>query len=156
ADYRMNAMQRMVFRSIRPHLRRLDVEAARSIDHFISNSAFVRARIQRYYGRDAVVIYPPVNTRFFTPSNEDRRADFYLAAGALVSYERVDVVVEAFNQMGSSLIVAGDGPELKALRRMAGPTIEFRGWVSDTELRDLYRNARAFVFAAREDFGLMP
>ena len=156
ADYALTGLQRTAFKTIRARLRQWDVECSKRVDHFIANSAFVGERIQRYYYRDAAVIHPPVDTRFFKPLKETSRADFYLAAGALVPYKRVDVILQAFNQIGKRLVVAGTGPELKRLRRIAGPRIEFLGWVSDSDLRSLYRSARGFVFAARDDFGMMP
>ena len=155
-DYAMTGLERMVFHGLRRSLRDWDVECSRRAGYFVANSAFVRERIRRYYGRDAAVIHPPVDTNFFMPASETTRSDFYLCAGALVPYKRVDVVVNAFNELGRRLVIAGAGPELKQLRQIAGPGVEFRGWVSDAELLHLYRSARAFVFAAREDFGMMP
>ena len=155
-DYALSGLQRMAFKTVRARLRRWDVECSKRVDYFIANSVFVGERIQRYYYRDAAVIHPPVDTRFFKPSKETSRADFYLAAGALVPYKRVDVILQAFNKIGKRLLVAGTGPELKRLRRIAGREIEFLGGVSDSELRSLYRSARGFVFAARDDFGIMP
>ncbi len=156
SDYAMHALSASVFRAVRSNLQRWDRESAKNVDHFIANSDFVRQRIRRYYDRDAAVIHPPVDTRFFTPQPTAGRSDFYLVAGALAPYKRVDVILQAFNRLGKRLVVAGSGPELGRLRRIAGPRIEFTGWVSDADLRRLYCSARAFVFAARDDFGIMP
>lgn len=154
-DYGFNPLRRAALRYVREPLQRWDCEAANGVHHFIANSQFVRERISSYYGRDAAVIYPPVHTGFFQPSAASRRGDFYMAAGALVPYKRFDLIVEAFNRLGWRLIVAGHGSELNRLRRMAAPNVEIRGPVSDQELRSLYRTAKGFVVAAREDFGIV-
>ncbi len=153
-DYRIGRLRRAALATVRSRLQRWDCEAAQGVSHFVSNSGFVRDRIRLYYGRDAEVIHPPVDTDFYSLAPACRE-DFYLAAGALVPYKRLDLVVDAFNKLDRRLIIAGSGPESARLRRMAGPNIEFRGWVSNEELRNLYRSARALVFAAREDFGIV-
>ncbi len=154
-DYDFNPIRHLAMRALRSRLRQWDRETANRVDHFIANSRFVEQRIRRYYGRDSEIIYPPVHTEFFTPSPSCRSEEFYLASGSLVPYKRVDKVIEAFNQLGRKLVVAGNGPELNRLRNIAKTNIEFRGWVTDEELRRLYRNARALVTAAREDFGIV-
>jgi glycosyltransferase involved in cell wall biosynthesis len=161
-DYAFNAAHRLAMHAIRGRLRRWDCEKARQVDRFVANSRFVRDRIRKYYGRDAVVIQPPIDTNFFTPgtspTSSDVREDFYLVAGALVPYKRVDLVIDAFNQLGHRLVVAGSGPALKSLRQRARGNIdnvEFRGFVTDDELRRLYRSAKGLVMAAREDFGMV-
>jgi glycosyltransferase involved in cell wall biosynthesis len=169
-DYRFDPLRRLAMQCVRTPLQHWDCEAANRVHHFIANSEFVRERIRRYYGRDAAVIYPPVNTRFFRASSSARRGDFYMAAGALVPYKRFDLIVEAFNKMGRRLIVAGNGPEAGRLRQMAAsherseckrdsaqPSnyVEVRGDVTDDELRWLYRSAKGLIVAAREDFGIV-
>jgi glycosyltransferase involved in cell wall biosynthesis len=154
-DYPLGRLRRTAFGFVRPWLQKWDCEAAHRVDHFIANSRFVRERIREYYGRNADVIPPPVDTQFFTPSSGIPREDFYLAVGALVPYKRFDVVVKAFNKLDRRLVIAGSGPELGRLRNMAGSNIDVRGWVTNEELRSLYRRARALVFAAREDFGIV-
>lgn len=136
-------------------LRRWDASTASSVDHFIANSAFVAGRIKRYYGRDATVIHPPVDTAFFTPG-EGGGGEFFLWAGRLVPYKRADLAIEAFTALGLPLVVAGDGPERDRLQAMAGPTVRLVGEVSDEVLRDYYRRSRALVFPGVEDFGLVP
>jgi glycosyltransferase involved in cell wall biosynthesis len=155
-DYRPNALRTVALRAVRPRLRRWDRQTANRVDHFIANSLFVRSRIRKYYDRDAEVISPPVDTGFFTPPTSGSREQFFLAAGALVSYKRFDIVVHAFNKLGRPLVVIGDGPESRNLRRTAGANIHFAGRVSDQELRRLYQSAQALVFAGREDFGMVP
>jgi len=157
-DYAFDPIRQLVMRSVRPRLQQWDCEAARNVDHFIANSRFVRERIRAYYGRDAEVIHPPVDTGFFTAldsGRNPRRKDFYLAAGALVPYKHFDPIVDAFNRLDRPLVIAGGGPEFKRLRKMARSNIDVRGWVTDDELRHLYRTAAALVVAAREDFGIV-
>ena len=117
-DYALGALRHAAFRAVPPRLQRWDCEAAARVDHFIANSRFVRERIRDYYGRDAEVIHPPIDTHFFTPSTTNEREDFYLAAGALVSYKRFDVVVQAFNASNRRLVVEA----------MARNSSDFAGW----------------------------
>jgi glycosyltransferase involved in cell wall biosynthesis len=154
-DYAFGPLRRVAMCCVRPRLRQWDCDASTRVDHFIANSRFVRERIRAYYGREAEVINPPVDTAFFTPGPDTTRDDFYLASGALVPYKRFELVVSAFNRLSRRLIVAGSGPELKRLRNMAASHIDVRGWVTDRELRGLYRRAKALVFAGREDFGIV-
>lgn len=153
-DYRMSPAKRLVFRALRPYLRRWDVESSERVSHFIANSHFVASRIRKYYGRESDVVPPPIDTDFLSPSSASVREDFYLCAGALVPYKRVDVTIRAFNALGKRLIVAGTGPEQKNLRGIASANVDVRGWVSDDALRHLYRTAKALVYMAREDFGM--
>ncbi len=154
SDYRFDPVRQLAMSAMRTRLRYWDRQTASNIDHFIANSRFVQYRIDKYYSRSSEVIHPPVDTQFFSPSPSATREDFYLAAGALVPYKRLDLIVGAFNKLKQRLVVAGCGPQLKALRKMAGTNIELRGWVTDEELRRLYRSAKALVMAAREDFGM--
>jgi glycosyltransferase involved in cell wall biosynthesis len=118
-----------------------------------ANSSFVAERIARYYRRDADIIHPPVHIERF-PLHLDKGSD-YIVVSRLVPYKRVDVVIEAFNRMPSRiLVVVGTGPEESRLRAMAGPNIRFTGFASTGELVRLMGSARAFVFAAEEDFGI--
>jgi glycosyltransferase involved in cell wall biosynthesis len=154
-DYAFNPVRQLGMALVRNSLRRWDRETAGRVDHFIANSHFVRERIRKYYNREADIVYPPVDTSFFRPS-VNTRDKFYLAAGALVPYKRFDVAIEAFNNLGYPLVIAGAGPELKRLRKLARGNVQFFGWVTDEELRRLYQSARALVFPAREDFGMIP
>jgi glycosyltransferase involved in cell wall biosynthesis len=156
-DYRLGPIRRAALGCVRNRLRNWDRETSGRVDHFIANSRFVRERIRRCYSRDAAVIPPPVDTEFFTlPQAGSHREEFYLAAGALVPYKRVDVIVNAFNQSRKPLVIAGIGPEMQSLKKIAASNIKFLGRVDDFQLRDLYRRARGLVFAAREDFGIVP
>jgi glycosyltransferase involved in cell wall biosynthesis len=125
------------------------------VDHFLANSRFIARRIEKVYGRSADVIPPPVDVDAF-PVRE-KKEDFYLAASRMVPYKRMDVIVEAFARMpGRRLVVIGDGPEYGGVRAKAGPNVEFLGHAPFEVLVDHLQRARAFVFAALEDFGILP
>ncbi|MCP5053909.1 MAG: glycosyltransferase family 4 protein [bacterium] len=130
-----------------------DVTASARVDHFIANSDFVRKRIRKYYRREAEVIHPPVDTDYFQPV-ENARRDFFLTVSALVPYKENRLLVEAFNQSGDRLTIVGKGPEEKKLKKMAGPNITFKKNLSAEELKSLFQQAAAFVFAGTEDFGI--
>ena len=135
-------------------LRRKDVEVAKNVGTFVANSAFVADRIARSYGRDATVIYPPVDVDQFEVKGGEGK--YYLAGGRMVKYKRLDRTIEAANRERLPLIVFGDGPERGRLARLAGPTVEFTGMVAQPELAELIRHSRAFLFPGIEDFGILP
>lgn len=135
-------------------LRCWDRATAARVHHFIAISRFVADRIARCYGRDAEVIYPPVDVQRFRLSEE--AGEFYLVVSALSPYKRVDLAVEAANRLGVRLVVVGSGPEEGRLRALAGPTVEFLGWRSDAEVAELYARSRALLFPGVEDFGIAP
>ncbi len=146
---------------IRPFLIRWDQKTSRSVDSFVANSENVRRRIAQAYGRDAAVIYPAVDTNFFhLPSASDKRPDaqpYYLMAGALVPYKRIDLAIEACRLLGARLKVVGLGTEEPRLKRLAeGATVELLGWQSDEALRALYQHCEALLFPVDEDFGIAP
>ncbi len=148
---------KMGARSLRPHLMRWDQKTSRRVDFFIANSENVRSRIQKAYGREAEVIYPPVDTEFFSLSAAPAQPSqpYYLMSGALVPYKRVDLAIEACRRLHVRLKIVGVGTEEGRLRRLAGNApVEFLGWKSAEELRELYRNCEAFLFPADEDFGI--
>lgn len=137
-------------------LRMWDKLSADRVDYFIANSNFVAKRIKKYYMRDSKVIFPPVDTHFFTMENEKNIDNYYLVISRLVPYKRIDLAVKAFNQLGLKLKIAGVGPELKELKKIAKSNIEFLGYVSDEEARELLRRCKAFIFPGLEDFGITP
>ncbi|QQS20462.1 MAG: glycosyltransferase [Candidatus Moraniibacteriota bacterium] len=124
-------------------------------DAIIANSRFVANRIKKYYGREATVIHPPVETNIFVPLSPHERQDFFLMVGRLIAYKRHDIAIRAFNELKLPLKIIGRGPEYDRLRRLAGPTIEFLGRVPDSELPRYYGSCRAFVFPQEEDFGIV-
>jgi glycosyltransferase involved in cell wall biosynthesis len=135
--------------------RRADGDAARRMTRLVANSNYVRDRIRRWWGRDASVIAPPVDTDFYTPGTA-ARGDYFLVAGRLVPYKRPELAVAAASAAGVRLIVAGDGRARGAVEAAAGPTVELMGRVDDDAMRDLYRGCRALLFPGEEDFGIMP
>ncbi len=137
------------------YLRLWDYRTANGVDAFAANSRFVARRIWRAYRREAKVIYPPVDVDYYAP--RPAKEDFYLAASRMVPYKRLDAVVSAFAATPSRrLVVIGSGPEEAGLRRIATPNVEFLGQVPRDQLRDMLQRARAFVFPALEDFGILP
>ena len=132
--------------------RRWDKNVSGRVTQFVANSRAVAGRIATCYGRESVVIHPPVRTDFFTPGGE--RTDRFLYVGRLTGYKRPDLVVDAFRELPYALDVVGDGPLLPELRRRATANVRFLGTVDDEGLRGLYRSARAFVYPVEEDFGI--
>ena len=145
---------RALFSLVMHYLRMYDQGAATRVDHFIANSHTVKERIRKFYGRDATVIYPPCDVDRFKMANT--REDYYLFVGRLIGYKRADLAVEVFTRNRKKLLVAGTGPDLKALKTKAGKNVEFLGWVSDEELAGLYSRCKAVVFPGEEDFGIVP
>lgn len=145
----------MVARAILHYIRNWDVRSAAGVDHFLANSRFVARRIRKVYRRDAQVIYPPVAVDEFQPGDGPR--EHYVVLSRLVPYKRVDLVVEAFNQMPDrQLVVIGDGPQRKRISAMAGPNVQILGHQPFDQVRTYLETARAMVFAAEEDFGIVP
>jgi glycosyltransferase involved in cell wall biosynthesis len=136
-------------------LRAWDVATASGVDRFAANSAYVAGRTARYYGREAEVIPPPVDTDFFTPG-PDGSGGYDLVVSALAPYKRLELVLEAYRDTGRSLKIVGSGPEEGRLRAQAPAEATFLGGVSDERLRELYRGCRAVVMAGVEDFGIVP
>ena len=135
-------------------LRRWDRRTAAGVHQFVAISRFVAARIQRAYGRDAAVIYPPVDVSRFRV--DEAPGEFYLVVSALTPYKRVDLAVEACNRLGRRLVIVGTGPEDRRLRALAGPTVELLGWRDDAQTAELYTRCRALLFPPLEDFGITP
>ena len=133
-----------------------DRRAAQRLTGIVVNSEHVAARVRTWWGRDAVVVHPPVDTAWYRPDPAVAREDFFLFAGRLVPYKRPEVAVAAARRAGVRLVVAGAGRSAPAIERIAGPGTEFLGKVSDELLRDLYRRCRALVFPGEEDFGIVP
>jgi glycosyltransferase involved in cell wall biosynthesis len=136
------------------HQRTWEYGAAQRIDDFAVNSHYVGKRLFKYFRRRGAVIYPPVNTAMgYLAGNHD---NYYLTVSRLSASKRVDILIEACNRLKRRLVVVGSGRSEKDLKAIAGPTIEFTGSVSDADLPHLYAHARAFLFAADEDFGMAP
>jgi glycosyltransferase involved in cell wall biosynthesis len=136
-------------------IREWDRRTADRVTHFVAISNTVRDRIRDCYGRDAEVIYPPVDTDFYTPTAEPRE-DFYLVVSALAPYKRFDLAVDACRKLGRELVVIGSGQDAAKLKAGAGPHVRFLGWQPDEVIRDYLRRARALLFPGEEDFGIVP
>ncbi len=157
----------MVKSYLKHYLRSWDYDAAQKPDSLIANSQTVRERIKQYYDRESELIYPPVDTNFFRPvprtppspslikEGERRGSSYYFTASRLEPYKKIDLVIEAFNQLGLPLKVAGEGTQSQNLKHQAQKNIEFLSRVTDEDLRKLYSEAKAFVFPALEDAGIM-
>ncbi|MBW4554144.1 MAG: glycosyltransferase family 4 protein [Aphanocapsa sp. GSE-SYN-MK-11-07L] len=136
------------------YLRLWDLASAHRVDVYVANSRYVAARIQKTYRRTADVVYPPVAVNQFECDRP--RQDFYLTVARFVPYKRVDLIVEAFTQLGFPLVVIGDGPNWQQVRSLAGPNIQLLGHQPDSVVKTHLETCKAFVFAAEEDFGITP
>lgn len=134
------------------YVRLWDVFAADRVDNFIGISNFVARRIKKYYQRDAKVIYPPVDCSNYVISPNQR--DRFLIVSRLMPYKRIDIAIEAFNNLGLPLDIVGMGPEENNLKKIANKNIKFHGFLPDAEIRKMYSECRAFIFPQEEDFGL--
>lgn len=150
-----HGLRSIMARMVLHYIRNWDTRTSNSVDHFVANSQFIARRIKKVYQRQADVIFPPVDVQSFLVG--EQKEDFYLTASRMVPYKKIDLIVEAFSRMpGKRLVVIGDGPEMKTIRAKAGPNVEILGYQPFAVLHDHMRRAKAFVFAAEEDFGIAP
>jgi glycosyltransferase involved in cell wall biosynthesis len=154
----LSGLLRTIMPPLLTSLRQWDRLAADRVDHFIAISQTIRQRIAKIYQRQSTIIYPPVDTsRFASAAIPDGGAeDYYLIVGRLVPYRRIDILIEAFNKMDKHLVIAGSGRDRERLQDLAGPTIDFLGFVPDEDLPDLMARCRAFMWPGEEDFGISP
>ena len=138
-------------RALLSRWRQWDWIAAQRVDTYVANSAITAARIRRYFGRESIVLHPPVELARFSPGPVGAH---YLVLAELMAHKRIDVAVRAFNALGLPLVVVGDGPESRRLRRLAGPTVRLTGRLSDDEVADLLRTSQALIVTAEEEFGI--
>lgn len=150
-----NPLKAMVYRPILAAMRKWDRNASNRVDRFVAISRHVQKRIMDFYGREADVVYPPVDTESWTPGGK-RTGKFDLIVSALVPYKRIDIAVRAYNELGYPLRIVGVGTELDRLRTASASNIEFLGWQPDSMLLELYRTCRLLVFPGEEDFGIVP
>ncbi len=137
------------------YLRIWDAHCSSRVDAYVANSEYVAKRIQKLYGKEATVIYPPVDVEYF--SLFENKEDFYLTASRMVPYKRMDLIVEAFGEMpDKKLVVIGDGPEMAKVKEKAKGNVEILGYQKNGVLRSYLQRAKGFVFAALEDFGILP
>jgi glycosyltransferase involved in cell wall biosynthesis len=151
-DLKANRLVKMFLPLLLNRLRIWDRMTADRVNHFVANSRTVAERIKKYYGRESEVLYPPVETEKFAVGTGD--GGYYLAGGRLVSYKRIDLVIEAFNRLGYPLKIFGDGPLFDEYRRRSNSNIEFVGRVDDAEKARLYADAIAYLNPQEEDFGI--
>ncbi|NCC51792.1 MAG: glycosyltransferase family 4 protein [Spartobacteria bacterium] len=150
-----NPLKKMLLEPFLKRLRKWDHRVSARVTHFTAISHHVQRRIENCYGREADVVYPPVNTDMFTPGDAEP-GDFDLIVSALVPYKRVDLAVRAYSQMKRRLKIVGTGTEYETLQCMATPNIEFLGWQPDEAILALYRSCRCLIFPGEEDFGIVP
>ena len=136
------------------YIRVWDKISAERVDRIIANSNFVARRIKKYYRKDSLVIHPPVNVDKFHINNKEI-GSYFLMVGRVIAYKRFDIAIQAFNELGLPLKIIGRGPEVKRLKKIAKPNIEFLGRVSEEDLPKYYANCRAFIFPQEEDFGIV-
>lgn len=148
---RRNPVTRAALRGLFGRWRQWDWIAAQRTDRYIANSSITRNRIQAYYGREAEIVHPPVRVERFSPGPV---GDHYAIVAELMAHKQIDVAIGAFNQLRRPLVIIGDGPDYRRLRRAAGPTITFTGRVSDAEVERTLQSARALVITGVEEFGL--
>lgn len=151
---RFGSLAKFALRPLLAYLRRWDYRTRHRPTVYLGNSSAVVDRIKATYGLPADVMHPPVDVErcYAAPHRED----FYLVVSRLAPYKRIDIAVEAFNRLGKRLVVIGDGPDMKSLRQLAGPTIEMRGRLHDEEVSRYYATARGFILPGEEDFGITP
>ena len=149
----MSPLMQTIFGLTSHYVRNWDYATAQRVDYFIANSNYVATRIRKYYRRDSTIIHPPIDTAHSYLANQHE--DYYLAVGRLVPYKRTDILIDACKKLGRRLLIVGDGPEMKQLRKTAGRNVEFLGELNESELRNIYARCRALLFAADEDFGMV-
>ncbi len=141
-------------------LRKWDLKSNETVNYFIANSNYVAERVRRNYKRESTVIYPPVDTDFFSKAITDgkiNQSNYFVVVSRLVFYKRIDLVINAFNELpGLKLLIIGIGPQSHYLKSIAGKNITFLGYKSDEEIRNYFAASRAVIFSAYEDFGITP
>ncbi len=155
-DYKKSVglLKKWLMIPITHYLRMWDVSTASRVDAFITNSFYVKQRVEKYYRRNATVIHAPVETDQFKPSDETE--DFYLMIGQLVRYKRADLVVDAFNQLNKKLVIIGEGELFSELQNKAGKNIILKGWQPFEVIQEHYSKCKALIFPGVEDFGIVP
>ena len=131
-----------------------DMSTVNRVDYYIANSYYIARRIKKIYGKESTVIYPPVDVEKF--ELKETKEDFYMTASRMVPYKKIDMIVEAFSKTDKKLVVIGTGPDMDKIKAKAGKNIELMGYQSDEIMIDMMQKAKAFIFAAEEDFGITP
>ena len=154
----MSAFKRMLAAPVRHYLRCWDRASASDPDLVVANSRFVAQRVKKYWGREALVVHPPVDVERFAPAQFSPKEDFYLFFGELVDYKKADLAVRAFSRPGQTrrLLVVGKGRQMESLKKMAGPQVSLLGRLPDAEIKKYLASCRALIFPGLEDFGIIP
>jgi len=145
----------LIAKMILGYLRLWDRAASQRVDHFLANSQHTASRINKFYRRDAKIIYPPVKISKQLTVNS-KQGDYFLIVSQLTPYKKIDVAVEAFNKLNLPLVVIGEGPQLAHLKSIAKSNVQILGWLSDEETAEYYKNCLAFIFPGEDDFGIAP
>lgn len=154
-DRLFSPIYKFVVPIIKYFLKKADFAAAQKIDYFIVNSNEVKKRLLKHYNRDGRVIYPPVDTKRFFFTNNNKTSEYYLIVSRLSGYKKIEIAIKAFNKIGKRLKIVGEGPQGQYLKSIAAPNIEFLGRLSDQKVTYLIKNCKAFVFPGLEDFGIV-
>lgn len=142
-------------RMILHYIRMWDISTVNRVDYYIANSNYIKNRIKKLYNKEATVIYPPVFVDQFSLTNQ--KDNYYVTASRLVPYKKIELIVEAFNQMPErKLLVIGDGPQMRLIKKIAKKNIELLGYQPSEKLNEYLQKAKAFIYAAEEDFGILP
>lgn len=156
AELGLGKIRAAIAKLLLKHIRRWDIKGNTGVDAWIANSQNVAHRIHKFYKKNAKIIYPPVDIDAFAPNTKLTKKNYFITASALTPYKKVDILVRAANDGGWNLKVLGEGPQLNSLKKLANQNVEFLGYVSESSKRRLFAEARAFLFAADEDFGIAP
>lgn len=135
-------------------IRLWDMSTVNRVDYYIANSHYIARRIKKVYGKESTVIYPPVDVEKFELC--EQKEEFYMTASRMVPYKKIDMIVEAFSKTDKKLVVIGTGPDMEKIKAKAGKNIELMGYQSDEVMCEMMQKAKAFIFAAEEDFGITP
>lgn len=150
-----NGPEKIITTPLSKILKFWDKKTSKNIDLFLTNSNFIKEKINKYYNREAEVVHPPVDENVFFYEPKEKKEDFYLMVGRLVSYKRFDLGINVFNRLNKNLKIIGCGPEEKKLKKIAGKNIKFLSNEPDNGLKTLYNRARALIFPQAEDFGIV-
>lgn len=156
SSFSSNIATRTIMSAIRPYLQKWDINTSKDVDYFIANSENIKNKINKYYNRNAEVIYPPVDTGRYDIIDDVKQEDFYLIVSAFAPYKKIDLAVRVFNEIRRPLKIIGIGQDENKLKKLAGDNIEFLGWRSDEEILHYYNKCRALIFPGEEDFGMVP
>ncbi|MBI3983881.1 glycosyltransferase [Candidatus Microgenomates bacterium] len=156
AEQRIDPLRQLGARLLRRYVKAWDRRGSKTVDVWLAKSRLVAERIQRFYGQAATVVYPPVDTAIFKPGPDVTKQAYYVTMAMLTPYKKLDIAIKAFNQNGQRLVVIGDGPDRSRLTKLAGPNIEFAGYVDGQHKIKLLQGARGLIYPNEEDFGIAP